>query len=191
MGRQRWAVLVGVGTVVAGLISGGSASAQSAACANSDAQPGSVSNAELGTAVTCLINAQRASFGVAQLTVSPKLVSAETGHVDDMLTHRYLGHRGTDGSLPAVRAQRAGFLRHYRSFAVGENLATGQTGAATPQKVVNAWMNSPTHRRNVIDPRFRQIGTVVETGSPTGVPGSALDQTAATYGVTFGVVRRH
>ncbi|NLK94084.1 MAG: hypothetical protein GX275_02670, partial [Clostridiales bacterium] len=38
--------------------------------------------------------------------------------------------------------------------AKGENLAFGQR---TPEAVVNAWMNSSTHRANILEPRFKNV----------------------------------
>lgn len=195
MKRSRIAGLLTTAFLVAGLTAGaGGAAAASPyiqACPNADTVPGAASNAVLADTVACLINAVRAENGISgTLVPSASLVAAERSHVGDMLSNRFLGHRGSDGSLPALRARRAGYLRRYKSFTVGENLGWGQSTAGTPQSLVGAWLTSPTHRRNILDPRFRQIGVVVETGAPVGTPGSAFPAGAVTYGITLGVVRK-
>jgi uncharacterized protein YkwD len=49
---------------------------------------------------------------------------------------------------------------------LGENLAGGQTTAAS---VVADWMDSPGHRDNILDPRWRDMGVGVRTGGHFGV----------------------
>jgi uncharacterized protein YkwD len=166
------------------------ADAQSAPCANADAQPGSVSNDALADALTCLVNSERENRGLRVLSMSPKLANAEGRHVRDMVENRYISHRGTDGSLPADRARRTGYLRNYKTFLIGEDLAWGQGSAGRPSVIVNAWMNSATHRRNLLDSRFRQFGAAAETGAPRGIPGDPQSSDTVTYGITFGVVKR-
>jgi uncharacterized protein YkwD len=189
--RRRIAGLIGSAALSAALATGApAASAQGAACANADAQPGSVSSEALADALTCLVNAEREKRGLRALSRSPKLAKAERRHVEDMVENRYISHRGTDGSLAADRARRAGYLRNYKTFVVGEDLAWGQGNAGTPSVVVSAWMRSATHRRNLLDPRYRQFGAAAGTGAPTGAPGDPQSSNAATYGITFGVVKR-
>jgi uncharacterized protein YkwD len=191
MGRIRIAGLTGIAALVVALVGGGpGASAQSTSCANANAQPGSVSEAALATSVTCLINAQRASAGLVQLRPSAKLENSMRRHINDMLGNRFISHRGTDGSLPADRAREFGYIGRYKSFVVGESLAWGAAAAGTPAQVVGAWVNSPTHRRVLLDRRVRQIGSIVLTGSPVGAPGTAVDPASATYGINVGVVRK-
>src|SRR5262249_14963733 len=70
------------------------------------------------------------------------------------------------GSNPADRVKNAGYDA---SATVGENLAAGQWSA---QEVINAWVNSPEHYANLIDPSFTQVGLGLAggaTGSDTFV----------------------
>jgi uncharacterized protein YkwD len=64
----------------------------------------------------------------------------------------FFAHKGLDGSTLVTRAEAAGYQAW--SF-LGENLAAGQP---TPERVVDAWMKSPTHRANVLSNEAVEIG---------------------------------
>jgi uncharacterized protein YkwD len=108
-----------------------------------------------------LVNAARAvprncgeghSFAAAgPVTASPTLAEAARLHSVDMAEHRKLGHPGSDGSAPAERVTRAG----YEWLGTGENVASGQQ---TPEAVVAAWLASPGHCLNIMEPRFTEMG---------------------------------
>ena len=79
------------------------------------------------------------------------LDSAALTHAQDMTGHGYIGHKGSDGSMPADRATRA----NYTWSAVAENVAGGQT---TAEEVVNTWLASPEHCANLMNPRYSDTG---------------------------------
>jgi uncharacterized protein YkwD len=189
MSRARLAVPIAAAALAVGILGAGTASGQASGCAGANAEAGSTPPADLAATVTCLINEERAKAGLAALTVNSKLLTAESAHVSDMLRNRYIGHLGTDGSLPFERARATGYVKKWKTYVLGEDLAWGQSTAGTPAKVVAAWMNSPTHRRNILGTAFRDIASVAGTGAPIN-PGTALDGTATTYGVMFGFVKR-
>lgn len=80
-----------------------------------------------------------------------RLETAATRHTTDMAEHEHFAHTGTDGSGPGDRATRAG----YSWRVVGENIARGQP---TVDEVVSDWLASPGHCRNLMDPRFAEMG---------------------------------
>lgn len=98
------------------------------------------------------------------LTLNPALVRAASAHAESMAAGSYLEHEGRDGSSPAQRASRAGY--HWRSM--GENIAMGQT---TPSQVVQAWLKSPEHCANIMEPSFVHMGVAfaVNQGSEGGI----------------------
>ncbi len=107
-----------------------------------------------------LVNAARAeqrkcghqSFAPAPpLKPSAVLVSAAAAHARDMAEHAELTHAGSDGSRPAERITRAG----YEWRASGENVAAGQRNA---DAVVAAWLQSPGHCANIMEPNFTEMG---------------------------------
>ncbi len=79
------------------------------------------------------------------------LASAAVAHAQDMAAHSYIGHKGSDGSMPADRATRA----NYTWSSVAENVAAGQT---TAEEVVNTWLASPGHCANLMSPRYSDTG---------------------------------
>lgn len=108
-------------------------------------------------AILNLTNAERASRGVAPLSLHPQLTQAAEAHFADQFSQGCLNlsHTGTDGSSPFDRIKSTGF--NYR--AAGENLACG---FRTPESVVIGWMNSELHMANVVNGNFTHIGIVAE-----------------------------
>ena len=107
-----------------------------------------------------LVNAARArerqcggqTFAPAPaLKPSPVLAAAAAAHARDMAEHAELTHRGSDGSAPADRITRAG----YEWRGSGENVAAGQRDA---DAVVAAWLESPGHCANIMEPNFTEMG---------------------------------
>ncbi len=101
--------------------------------------------------VVTLVNAQRATAGLAPFTVHPVLVAEAQRFSSVQAALGTLSHRGNDGSTPGQRLRRAG----YTWRALGENLAAGQQ---TADEVVTAWMHSPSHRAVILNPKTREIG---------------------------------
>jgi uncharacterized protein YkwD len=98
-----------------------------------------------------LTNAERAKAGLNPLQFNAQLNNAAQSHSQDMALGDYFSHTGSNGSLVSDRALGAGYKYSY----VGENIAAGQV---TPQEVVEAWMNSPGHKANIMNPYFQEIG---------------------------------
>jgi uncharacterized protein YkwD len=110
--------------------------------------------------VVQLVNAERAAAGIAALTVDDRLAAAAAGHAADQASRNHLAHDGSDGSTVADRVGASGF----RWRALGENVAAGYRDASS---VVNGWMNSPGHRKNILNPAFTTVGVAV-AGSADG-----------------------
>jgi len=98
-----------------------------------------------------LINDFRARNDRGQLRPNALLEQAAAGHARDMAANDFMGHRGSDGS--GVRAR--GRAQGYRACWFGENVARGQTSA---RQVVAAWIDSPAHRRNLLNRRAAEYG---------------------------------
>jgi uncharacterized protein YkwD len=131
----------------------------------------------------CLLNAERVDRGLARLSENGRLATAARRYAGDLVAGGYFSHTGRDGSDVGTRLRRVGYIPADRAWAVGENLAWGTGPLATPAAIVRAWMNSPGHRANVLDPRYREIGLGVVTGNPAGADG-----VGATYAAEFGYV---
>jgi uncharacterized protein YkwD len=103
-----------------------------------------------------LTNAQRTASGLADLQTSVELTDSAQRYADHLAVDGNFSH--TDGSVLASRVSATG----YRYQFLGENLALGQRSA---HSVVAAWMASPDHRANMLDPRFTQMGVGIATRS--------------------------
>lgn len=105
----------------------------------------------LESQVVSLTNEARAKGGCKKLAVNASLTKAAQAFSKDMATKNYFSHTGADGSNFVKRAKRAGFA----SVAMGENIAWGQKDA---KAVVRAWLNSPGHRKNIMNCKSTLIG---------------------------------
>ncbi len=88
------------------------------------------------------------------------LASASARHSLDMATHNFFSHTGSDGSIMATRVQATGY--NYRSL--GENIAAGMSKV---DQVMAAWLSSPGHCANIMDPQFTELGAAVEYNAGT------------------------
>jgi uncharacterized protein YkwD len=101
--------------------------------------------------VIALTNQERAQHGCPALTANDQLTNAAQGHSSDMAINDYFSHTGLDGSSPFDRMAREG----YEYSRAAENIAVGYT---TPERVVEGWMNSEGHRKNILNCDLQQIG---------------------------------
>lgn len=111
--------------------------------------------------VLTLTNAERAGHALPPLTGEPRLQAAAQRHNDDMVARGYFAHESPEGGTVADRVQAEG----YAYAVVAENIAAGQR---TPAEVVQAWLDSPGHRRNLLNAEVRQLGVGVTQGGPYG-----------------------
>ena len=131
--------------------------------------PAARQNTAIEAEIVRLVNVQRATYGLAALTVGGQLNVAADLHSQDMVAvgNLYGPTQGMQHTLygttrPEVsdRLDAAGYDDWTRSFAYGENIAYGYASA---QDVVTAWMNSRGHRANILSATFREIGVSVRT----------------------------
>ncbi|WP_197064926.1 CAP domain-containing protein [Leptolyngbya sp. KIOST-1] len=104
-----------------------------------------------------LVNVERRRVNAAPLVLNEKLTAAAQRHAQDMATSRRMSHTGSDGSTMRSRIDAT----QYRWSTIGENVAMGQP---TPAAVMRAWMNSPGHRQNILNPAFTELGVGQATG---------------------------
>jgi uncharacterized protein YkwD len=154
------------------------------ACSSGNATPAQVSTSQLADATLCLLNSERSRYHLRPLSANRNLTRAAERHAADMEQHKYFSHVSRNGSDFVSRIRRAGYLRNCSAWFVGENLAWGAgRHRSTPQGIVAAWMNSPPHRANILNGRFREIGIGIALGSPRQIRGNVP---AATYATSFG-----
>jgi uncharacterized protein YkwD len=158
--------------------------ASTAGCAYASAVPSTVSVAAVRSSKLCLLNVERRRCGMRPLRPDRRLRRAAMRHARDMDARNYFDHTSRGGASFVDRIRRARYLKGARSWTVGENIAWGSGRLATPRSIMRAWMNSPGHRANILNRRFREIGVGVSQGAPTGGVGNG-----ATYATSFGARR--
>ena len=96
-------------------------------------------------------NIQRNKTGAKQLTISPRLNEAAQAKAQDMVNRNYWSHQTPDQQEPWAFITATG----YTFQKAGENLAYGFNNNG---QVVAGWMNSPTHKMNMLDKAFDEVG---------------------------------
>jgi len=129
----------------------------------------------LGTAsfgageIIALTNAKRAQNNLGPLSSNSSLSSAAAAKAANMFRENYWAHNSPSGKTPWSFITAAG----YRYVFAGENLARDFSDA---NSVVNAWMDSPSHRSNLLDNNFKEIGVAVDSGKLEGREGVLVVQ---------------
>jgi uncharacterized protein YkwD len=107
-------------------------------------------------------NQQRTANGLSELRHNDRLSAAAAGKAQDMFSKQYWAHTSPDGTQPWAFIKNAG----YSYQVAGENLARdfSETG-----EMMGAWMGSPTHRANILNTKYSEIGVAVVNGTLEGV----------------------
>ncbi len=140
------------------------------------------------TATLCLINRERAARGERPLRPNARLRRAAQAHTESMAFGDYfehVGRGGPGGGTPLARMRNVGYVSSRVGYEVGENIAWGTLGLATPRAIVAGWMASPAHRANILDPRYRETGIGVSPHPPASL---AHGLAGAIYTQDFGVI---
>jgi uncharacterized protein YkwD len=103
------------------------------------------------------VNTARRQAGLKPLRLNGVLAKSAQRHAEDMLKRGYFDHRSPAGTTVRERSRAAG----YNWAAIGENIAFGQTSV---DEVVETWMDSPGHRKNILSPNFTELGVGLAVG---------------------------
>jgi hypothetical protein len=152
----------------------------SGGCPDADLRPAAGRMGRVASATVCLMNGVRRSRGVRALAPQLRLRAAAIAHSLDMVRRAYFAHEAPSGPRLSTRVLVARYVTRRQRWTLGENIAAGTGGFATPRATVSAWMRSPGHRDNILNPRFRDVGV----GPVLGVPGRS--GSGATYTADFG-----
>ncbi len=115
------------------------------------------------TAVLNLINNTRVANGLCPLASNQSLTDIARGRCSDMIGRNYFAHYTPDGKTIFNIMQECGVC--YRN--AGENLAQATPASlGSPDAFMNAWMNSPTHKANILRSVYGMVGIgVVNSGN--------------------------
>lgn len=162
------------------------AAALAASCQNTELAPTPANLEAIRAAVLCLINRERAQNREAPLILSPQLTQAAEGHSHEMIADDYFQHVSPSGLTPVDRIRGTGYIPGQNvGYVIGENLAWGTLGLATPQSIVNAWIASPGHLANILETQYTETGLGVTPQVPPSLSGGSA---GATYTQEFGVI---
>lgn len=103
-------------------------------------------------------NVERLKAGLGILKIDSRLSASAANKLQDIFKQQYFEHISPSGVGVSDLAKQAG----YEYVVVGENLALGSFGSN--QSLLSAWMASPGHRANILDPRYQDIGVAVGRG---------------------------
>jgi uncharacterized protein YkwD len=132
-------------------------------------------------AVVCLVNYARAQDRRKLLVQRPRLHLAAELKGERVATCKQFSHTPCGAALTSD-VQAAG----YRYSTFGENLFAGTWGHYSARDVVDAWLNSPPHRANMLNGRFRDFGA-----APVRATGLLDAGDAVVWTATFGTRRSH
>lgn len=108
------------------------------------------------------VNAERQKVGLPPLVLSDGLSRIADDYANRLIMGDFFAHVDPfNGSTVARRAAQ----KDYLFFKVGENLAAGQKDVAAAMK---DWLDSPSHRANILDPDFTEIGIAIRDGGRHG-----------------------
>ncbi len=111
--------------------------------------------------ILSLTNQAREAHGLDTLTPNVLLTRAAQAKAEDMLAHQYFAHQSPQGLTPWDFIRQTGYTYLYG----GENLAVHYSSA---EDVQGGWMLSPTHRANVLNVHYQDIGVGVSYGNFEG-----------------------
>lgn len=107
--------------------------------------------------VVTIVNQERAKAGLKPLVQDRALSAMALDKAKDMYSNNYFSHSSPTYGSPFDMMSSYGIRFTY----AGENIAKGQR---SPQEVMNAWMNSAGHRKNILSPNFTTIGVSYYNG---------------------------
>ncbi|MCX6737375.1 MAG: CAP domain-containing protein, partial [Candidatus Parcubacteria bacterium] len=114
-----------------------------------------------GNLIVEMTNQTRAKEGLNTLKVNPELSAAAAAKADDMIKNGYFAHFSPTNVSPWFWIKQNGYNYKY----AGENLAMN---FSETDQVINGWLNSPSHKANLLNNNYQDIGVAVLSGQVNG-----------------------
>ena len=183
--RSRLPLIAAVLSVAA--LGAPNAAQAATSCAGANVVPTTTNIATVRTATICLVNKERTSRGLHALKGAESLHNVAGTYAKRMVRDQFFDHTSPDGGTFVSRIKRTTYLKGgLRRWDIGENIAWGTGKLASPAEIVNAWMHSAGHRKNILTPNYNELGMGIAVGAPV----SGSKSTGATYVNEFGERRR-
>jgi hypothetical protein len=125
-----------------------------------------------------LTNEERIDVSLTPLKSNPQLDLAAQKKAEDMAKNSYFAHTSPTGRTPWSWLKEAGYTYIY----AGENLAVNFLDS---EDVTRAWMNSPSHRDNILKAGYTEVGTGVAKGMYKGKKAIFVAQFYGRPGIAF------
>ncbi|MEA2221127.1 MAG: hypothetical protein QOJ35_3753 [Solirubrobacteraceae bacterium] len=138
------------------------------------------------TTLLCLVNHERRIRQRSALRASTQLATAAAQQSTEMVADKYFSHDSPISGSLRERVERTGYMGRRTSTLIGETLAWGAGEFATPHQMVAAFLESPVHRRTMLNKSFREVGVGIALGAPV----ANVAMAAATATMDFGGRRR-
>lgn len=118
----------------------------------------------------CLHNYARQAAGKKRLRLNSSLNKSADRKSGDIVRCNDFSHQacGRDFAFWIYRF----YPVDGRAYSIGENLAWGSGNFRTPRNLMKGWLNSPGHRKNIINSSYREIGFGIRTGKMRGISGA-------------------
>jgi hypothetical protein len=114
-----------------------------------------------GNLIVEMTNQTRAKEGLNTLKVNPELSAAAAAKANDMIKNGYFAHFSPTNVSPWFWIKQNGYNYKY----AGENLAMN---FSETDQVINGWLNSPSHKANLLNSNYKDIGVAVLSGQVNG-----------------------
>lgn len=150
-------------------------------CPGSDSLSASVASQK--KAMLCLINHARSSKGMNKLRLSNNLSQAADAKTRDDIKCGDFSHTPCGKDFTQY-FYRSGYLPSNGAWGVGENIAwaSPSRSVGTAQKIFKAWLDSPEHRENLFNPKWRHTGLSLRISKFQGVKNARLWSNTFGYG---------
>lgn len=113
--------------------------------------------------ILVLTNEIRKNYNLPELTFNKKLETAAKNKAQYILNNNYFSHTGIEGQTFSSWIKEA----DYKYSRVGENLAINYNKA---EDIIKAWLESPSHRKNILNPLYKDIGVALIPGTYKNKP---------------------
>lgn len=114
-----------------------------------------------GNLIVEMTNQTRVKEGLNTLKVNPELSAAAAAKADDMIKNGYFAHFSPTNVSPWFWIKQNGYNYKY----AGENLAMN---FSETDQVISGWLNSPSHKANLLNSNYKDIGVAVLSGQVNG-----------------------
>ncbi|HEY4896873.1 MAG TPA: CAP domain-containing protein [Solirubrobacteraceae bacterium] len=155
----------------------------SSSCPGANLRPTGVNAAAIDAATLCLIAQIRLAHRLPPLRSNATLGTVAASQVSSMVRRNYFADVRPTGQTPMSLVGITTYKAHSAKIAVGQNIAWGNGGLASPARIVAAWMASPPHRAIMLSREYRDAGAGVTPQLPSVLHAG---RHGAVYAIEFG-----